>query len=131
MAIVWACKYFRRYLLGCKFNIHADHGLLIWLFKLKEPNSKLSLWRLRLEEYNYKTVYKIVKLNSNADALSRIPLNIHETESTINNPGDISREIEKFLTVISHRTIFYELSVDDFFGERSETNSTMITQFNK
>lgn len=82
LAIVWATKYFRPYLFGQKFKIVTDHKPLQWLFSLKEPNSKLVRWRLRLEEYDYEICYKKGKLNQNADALSRIPnLNINETES--------------------------------------------------
>lgn len=39
---------------------------------LKEPNSKLIRWRLKLEEFDYEVIYKKGKLNTNADALSRI-----------------------------------------------------------
>ena len=41
LGIVWACKYFRPYLFGRKFTIYCDHRPLIFLFKLREPNSKL------------------------------------------------------------------------------------------
>lgn len=71
-AIVWATKYFRPYLFGKKFNIVTDHKPLQWLFSLKDPNSKLIRWRLKLEEFDYTVYYKKGKLNSNADCLSRI-----------------------------------------------------------
>ncbi|KAJ3654355.1 hypothetical protein Zmor_013548 [Zophobas morio] len=58
LAIVWATKYFRPYLYGRKFTIYTDHRPLQWLFSLKEPNSKLVRWRLKLEEYDYDIVYK-------------------------------------------------------------------------
>lgn len=74
LAIVWAAKYFRPYLFGRKFKIVTDHRPLTWLMSLKEPNSKLVRWRLKLEEYDYEIIYKKGKLNSNADALSRIRL---------------------------------------------------------
>lgn len=88
LAIVWACKYFRPYLFGRTFKIYTDHRPLVWLFNLKEPNSKLVRWRLKLEEYNYEIIYKKGKLNTNADALSRIPINVLEDESLINHQGD-------------------------------------------
>lgn len=92
LAIVWACKHFRPYLYGRKFTIYTHHRPLIWLFSLKEPNSKLVHWRLKLEEYDYKIIYKKGKYNTNADCLSRITLNALEDESVISNPGDkISR----------------------------------------
>lgn len=97
LAIVWSCKYFRPYLYGRKFQIFTDHRPLVWLFNLKEPNSKLMRWRLKLEEYDYEIIYKKGKHNLNADALSRIRLNAVETQSILNNPGDINFDIEEFL----------------------------------
>lgn len=48
---------------------------------LKEPNSKLVRWRPKLEEYDYTIEYKPGKINNKADALSRIPLEIHANEA--------------------------------------------------
>lgn len=53
LAIIWACKYFRPYLYGVKFTIQTDHRPLKWLDSLKEPNSKLQRWRIKLNEYEY------------------------------------------------------------------------------
>lgn len=78
LAIVWATKYFRPYLFGRKFQIVTDHRPLTWLMSLKEPNSKLVRWRLKLEEFEYEIVYKKGTLNSNADALSRIKIDSTE-----------------------------------------------------
>jgi len=75
LAIVWATKHFRQYLYGRKFKIVTDHKPLIWLMNVKDPNSRLMRWRLKLEEFDYETVYKSGKTNTNADALSRISIN--------------------------------------------------------
>lgn len=83
LAIVWATKYFRPYLFGRKFKIYTDHRPLTWLFSIKEPNSKLIRWRLKLEEFDYEIIYKPGKINSNADALSRVKIeeiNLNENE---------------------------------------------------
>lgn len=101
LAIVWACKYFRPYLFGRKFQIITDHKPLTWLFSLKEPNSKLIRWRLKLEEFDYEINYKKGSKNTNADALSRItPENeintnsVDETLSSKDSQDDIRSEIK-------------------------------------
>lgn len=81
LAIVWATKYFRPYLFGRKFKIITDHRPLQWIMSLKEPNSKLVRWRLKLEEFDYIIEHKKGTMNSNADALSRIPIEINNNES--------------------------------------------------
>lgn len=97
LAIVWAVKYFRPYLFGRKFKIITDHKPLQWLFSLKEPNSKLIRWRLKLEEYDYEIIYKKGSLNKNADALSRVELNTNDTqpENSIFQLKDYVDEITK------------------------------------
>lgn len=71
LAIVWATKHFHQYLYGRKFTIVTDHKPLVWLMNVKDPNSRLVRWRLKLLEYDYEIIYKQGKNNTNADALSR------------------------------------------------------------
>lgn len=98
LSMLWATKVFRPYLYGRKFTIYTDHKSLTWLFSLKDANAKLARWRLRLEEFDFKIVYKKGKYNTNADCLSRIQLNaIEDADSITNNPGDIDFDIEDFL----------------------------------
>lgn len=80
LAVIWACKHFRPYLYGKKFIIKTDHKPLQWLFSIKDPNSKLIRWRLKLSEYDYEIQYKKGKTNQ-ADPLSRIKF----TENYINS----------------------------------------------
>ncbi|KAL0820853.1 hypothetical protein ABMA28_005522 [Loxostege sticticalis] len=79
LAIIWATKHFRPYLYGRKFFIYTDHRPLVWLYSIQEPNSKLTRWRLRLQEYDFEIIYRSGKQNTNADALSRIKLNVLDT----------------------------------------------------
>lgn len=67
------CKHFRHFLYGRRFIIYTDHRPLVWLFNVKDLNSRLTKFRLKLEEYDYVIKYKPGKQNVNADALSRIP----------------------------------------------------------
>lgn len=88
LAIVWACKYFRPYLFGRKFKIITDHKPLQWVMNLKEPNSRLKRWRLKLSEYDFSVIYKQGKFNTNADALSRIEIHNEEISSVAVNPSE-------------------------------------------
>ena len=85
LSIVWSTKYFRPYLYGKKFIIQTDHRTSVWLMSLKDPNSKLLRWKIKLDEYNFEIKYKEGKLNTNEDALScfRTPMEIIETEENI------------------------------------------------
>lgn len=74
LAIVWAVKHYRPYLFGRHFKILTDHRPLVYLFSLKEPSSRLTKFRLLLEEYNFTVEYTPGKGNATADALSRIQI---------------------------------------------------------
>lgn len=78
LAIVWAVRHFRPYLYGKKFNIKTDHKPLIYLFNMTDPSSRLTKFRLYLEEYDFEISYVPGRQNAAADALSRIPLNSTE-----------------------------------------------------
>lgn len=96
LCLVWATKYFRPYLYGRKFKIITDHKPLQWLFNLKDPSSKLLRWRMKLEEYDYQIIYKKGKLNTNADALSRIEIHAKETSGEKSDISPLVRYIEEF-----------------------------------
>lgn len=63
---------FHVYLFGIKFNILSDHKPLQWLQNIKNPNSRLLQWRLRLEPYQYTITHIKGKENYVTDVLSRI-----------------------------------------------------------
>ena len=54
------------------------------MHSIKNPGSKLLRWRLRLSEYDYDVLYKKGTANSNADALSRNPCDLEETQFDLN-----------------------------------------------
>lgn len=78
LSIVWAVKKFRPYLFGRKFEIHTDHRPLIYLFGMSNPSSRLTKFRLVLEEYDFSVHYVRGKDNVVADALSRIKIDVDE-----------------------------------------------------
>lgn len=109
LGVIWAVKHFRPYLYGNKFTIYTDHRPLTWLDSLKEPNSKLTRWRLRLQEYDFETKYKNGKQNTNADALSRIKVNILDDDSSDEsmevNVDESEQRLQKHLQDITDQII--------------------------
>ena len=71
LALVYAVKQFRHYLLGQHFTIFTDHNPLIWLSSQK-MQGKLARWALSLQEYSFTIKYRKGSSNRNADSLSRI-----------------------------------------------------------
>lgn len=66
---------------------------------LKEPNSRLTRWRLKLSEYDFTIIYKQGKANTNADALSRIEINNDEISSFIVNPTEEAPSLNDSRTI--------------------------------
>eukprot|EP00731_Ephydatia_muelleri_P019885 Em0012g710a len=70
LAVVYALKQFRHYLLGRPFNITTDHAPLQWL-SAQKMEGLLCRWALAIQEYDFQIEYKKGSQNGNADALSR------------------------------------------------------------
>lgn len=71
LAVVYAQKQFRHYLLGRHFKLLTDHAPLQWL-SAQKMEGMLCRWALAMQEYDFQIAYRKGSLNSNADALSRI-----------------------------------------------------------
>lgn len=106
-SIVWGIKVYRPYLFGQKFNILTDHRALLWLFNLKDPGSRLTRWRLKLEEYQYTVHFKAGANNTNADALSRI----HQVTTRSQQTNHFTHSSNKSS----------EITVPQLFSETSDT----------
>ena len=71
LAVVYACKKFRHYLLGYRIIFHTDHDSLKYLVNKPDLSERIARWILLLQEFNNEVVVKSGKSNSNADYLSR------------------------------------------------------------
>ena len=69
-AIYVAITYFSSYLLGRTFHLYTDHQNLTYV--LKTQSSKVTRWRLSLQEYNFILHHIPGKLNIVPDTLSRV-----------------------------------------------------------
>ena len=53
LAVVYAVKYFRQYLLGRSFKIRTDYATLTWLRRTPDPDRQQARWLEILEEYDF------------------------------------------------------------------------------
>jgi len=70
LAVVWAVRTFRHYLLGREFELFTDHQPLSWLMSSTELKGKLARWALLLMEYDFRITYRAGSLQGHVDALS-------------------------------------------------------------
>ena len=87
LAIVWAIRKFRHYLLEARFTLRTDHKSLEWLDSAKKSRShsqRLERWSLELRAYEFSITYQPGTKNQAADALSRHPVNQVSVEPQVN-----------------------------------------------
>lgn len=124
LAIVYAVEKFRYYLLGKEFIITTDHSPITYLNNIKLSSARLTRWRLKLSEYNFKIFYKKGKHNGNADALSRLDDNSESDDSQ--SSEDL---IEQLLTIcetkINSEKIIYKTG--NIFDTTHETAIAVCT----
>ena len=71
LAVIYACKKFRHYLLGYRIVFHTNHDSLKYLVNKLDLSGRIARWILLLQEFTYEVVVKSGKTNANADFLSR------------------------------------------------------------
>ena len=79
---MWATKHFQVYLYGHPCDICTDHEALQALFNTPQPSGKLVRLGMALQELDLHLHYRPGKVNKNADALSRGPIQTQPTEIT-------------------------------------------------
>ncbi|GFT93743.1 hypothetical protein TNCV_1693761 [Trichonephila clavipes] len=118
LAIVWATNKFRPYIFGKHFSVVTDNHSLCWLMNLKDPSGRLARWALRLQELDFDVKYKTGKKHSDADALSRNPVE-EETETP-----------DKFLAVTTSMNLAMEQKKDqDLAKLKLLSNSSKNEEF--
>nr|GEV82026.1 hypothetical protein [Tanacetum cinerariifolium] len=72
LAVVYAFKKFRSYLIMNKIIVHTDHSTLKYLFAKKDAKARLLRWVLLLQEFDFKVLDTKGAENLAADHLSRL-----------------------------------------------------------
>ena len=71
LAVIFALKQYRQYVLGLKFTLRTDHEPLRYLTSLKDPPAQMGRWLDRLQDFTYTVEHRPGSLHGNADGLSR------------------------------------------------------------
>ncbi|MBW0470745.1 hypothetical protein O181_010460 [Austropuccinia psidii MF-1] len=76
LCLVWALEKLHYYLEGAVFEVYTDCRALKSLLNMKTPNRHMLRWQIAIQEYrdNMTIIYKEGKSHTNADGLSRWPL---------------------------------------------------------
>ena len=73
LAVVFALKRFRPYLLTGRLTLFTDHQALRYVFNHRNPHGRIVRWMSLVAEYDFEIRYKPGKESSLADFLSRPP----------------------------------------------------------
>ena len=73
VAMIFALKLWRYYLLGEQVKVFTDHKSLKYIFTQRELNMRQHQWLEQMEDYDINLQYHPGKVNIVPDALSRLP----------------------------------------------------------
>ena len=85
LALIFGVRKYHQYLYGRHFELKTDHKPLVHIFSETKATpvlaaGRIQRWALMLGAYSYTIKYKKGEENSNADALSRLPLHTQHKE---------------------------------------------------
>ena len=71
LAVIFALKQFRHYILASHFVIRTDHAPLVHIQNMKNPSTHIARWLEFLQEYTFEIRHRPGTAHGNADGLSR------------------------------------------------------------
>ena len=87
LAVIEGFRKYHTYLYGNHTTVITDHQALEHVFKNPKITGRIARWSILLQNYDYTVKYKKGKLNTNADAISRLE-NLPPPDN--DNPNDIT-----------------------------------------
>jgi predicted aspartyl protease len=83
LAVVYALKQFRQFLLGRHFKLRVDHSALTYLRRTPEVMGQAARWLDLIEEYDFDISHRAGAAHGNCDALSRRPCSPEKEEKHV------------------------------------------------
>ena len=132
LAIMFGIKTFKNYIYGNKFTIVTDHKPLL-SFKSADKNTRVQKWRLQLSGYEYDIIYKKGKMNVNADALSRNPIQNNicvitraqkKRENDNNNNNNNNSNIKNDTNISENNVKFPNKTQSKYIGDKGRPRKT-------
>ena len=74
LAVIASVKKFRPYILGKKVIVNTDHAAIRWIINKVDLQGRYARWKALLSEFDLEIKTRPGRVNSNADALSRIKI---------------------------------------------------------
>lgn len=128
LAIVLAVENFRHYLYGKEFLIITDHKPLVYLFNVKNTNSRLFRWRIILMEYRFQIMHRQGSQNVVADALSRVKEETENQKSIISAIQTRSKSNEsKEENLIREKSKYYYIEENNNFIFEDKNHDHIFT----
>jgi len=79
LAMIYALRKFRHYLLGRHFKMYTDHFALKYLVNKPVLGGKIYQWLMLFKEYDFEVIVKPGRLNARHEHLSRIGRGVEPT----------------------------------------------------
>jgi len=98
LAVVYALKTFKQYVLGQHFVLRTDHAALQWLRRTPEPLGQQACWLTFIEMFDFAVVHRAGTKHGNAHGLSRRPIDQHDDSIAARGAMSmLSPEAEEFV----------------------------------
>lgn len=124
LAIVWAVKYFRTYLLGHPCTVLTDHASCLSLLNTPKPSAKLARWAMAIQEMDLEIKHRSGRSNAGADALSRSPCDATNVNSVATDSVAPTERVSEASTTIDSDDPF-PLTLSEATQQKLQELSTM------
>jgi hypothetical protein len=97
LAVLFALKVFRCYLLHSKFILYTDNNAVVYVMKNKDVSSKLMRWALKLQDFEFEIRHRKGTENKVADAISRNNIDYVDSNTMCNTNKRIKFNEDEYI----------------------------------